>query len=112
MYGGGPTQLPLTCLLVRACATSLLASQSQCTHGLHSSQAQQHHSINHSLLQQVCSSKNQLLTILSGSLREVLFWQSALQQEHADAAAKGRATFAAHLPQHCHADHVFLFFLF
>lgn len=43
---------------------------------------------------------------MSRSLREVLFWQSALQQEHADAAAKGRATGAAHSPQHCHATHV------
>ena len=45
-----------------------------------------------------------MLTILSSFLREVLFWQSALQQEYADAVAKGRATFAAHLPQHCHAN--------
>ncbi len=92
--GTRPTNLPLTCLLLGACATSLLASQAHCTHGLHDGQAQQHHSINHSLFQHVCSSKNQVLTILSSSLREVLFWQSALQQEHADS------------PQHCHATHV------
>ncbi len=104
MYGAGPTHLPLTCLLLGACANSLLASQSHCTRGLHSSQAQQLYSSNHFLLQHVCSSNNQVPTILSSSPHDVLFWQSALQQEHADSAAKGRATFAAHPPQHCHAN--------
>ena len=49
--------------------------------------------------------KGQVRTTLSSFLHQILFWQSALQQEHADSAARGRATFAAQLPQRCHANH-------